>query len=399
MKSSSPLGPQIILMSVIRFFMNVNGRMIYPFLPIFASGLGVSITSLSLAISTRSLIGTLNPLASSAITDRRGRKAGMLVGVGLFALANLAVVLWPVFPVLFASLTVSLFGLLVFMGAMQAYMADTISFERRGRAVALSELSWSISYFIGMPVVAFLLSRFGWVGPFPVLAGLGIVSFFAVSKLIPKTPPVMSKEKSSLADLRRVLSYRPALMALCMCMLFSASNELLNVVFGVWMKGSFGLEIAGLGLASTIIGIAELSGETLVAVAMDRLGKIRSVRTGLLVCTLAVVMLLFFGRSVVTALAVLFIYVLGYETMAVSNVTLMSEVMPEARATMLGLMTAFFSVGRAITALVAVPIYNQGFQYTILTIVCINLTGLFLLYKVKTANPHLHAIAASNPPQ
>ncbi|NPV74916.1 MAG: MFS transporter [Anaerolineae bacterium] len=388
--ASSSLGPQITLLSLIRLVMNVSVRMIYPFLPIFASGLGVSVTSLSLAISTRSLIGTLNPLVSSAITDRRGRKTGMLTGIGLFVIANLAVVFWPSFPVLFASMTVSLFGMLIFMSAMQAYMADEIAYERRGRALALSELAWSVSYFIGMPVVAFLLSRFGWVGPFPALAGLGLVSFVLVARLVPRTPPVASKNKSNLADLRRILTYPPALMALCMCMLFSASNELLNVVFGVWMKGTFGLEIAGLGLASTIIGIAELCGEAVVALVVDRLGKVRSIRSGLVLSTLAVIMLFLWGRTVVSALVILFIYVLGYETMAVSNLPLMSEVMPEARATMLGLMVAFFSIGRAITALLAVPIYNYGFQYTILAIVCVNIVAFILLYLVKVTNPHLN---------
>lgn len=387
---STSLGPQIILLSLIRLVTNASTRMFYPFLPIFASGLGVSLTSLSFAISARSLIGTLTPLASSAITDRRGRKAGMLSGVGLFMLASLAVVVWPTFPVLFVSMSASLFGLLIYMSAMQAYISDEITYERRGRALALTELAWSVSYFVGMPVVAFLLSRFGWIGPFPVLAGLGLVSFILILRLIPRTPPVVSENQSSLADLRRVLTYPPALIALIMCLLIAASSELLNVVFGVWMKGTFGLEIAGLGLASTLIGTAELCGETTVALVVDRFGKVRTLRSGLLVSTLAVVLLLFYGRTVASALAILFFYVLAYETVAVSNLSLMSEVMPEARATMLGLMVAFFSIGRAITALLAVPVYNYGFQYTILAVVGMNVAAFILLHIVKASNPHLN---------
>ena len=387
---STSLGPQIILLSLIRLVTNASTRMFYPFLPIFASGLGVSLTSLSFTISARSLIGTLTPLASSAITDRRGRKAGMLSGVGLFMLASLAVVVWPTFPVLFVSMSASLFGLLIYMSAMQAYISDEITYERRGRALALTELAWSVSYFVGMPVVAFLLSRFGWIGPFPVLAGLGLVSFILILRLIPRTPPVVSENQSSLADLRRVLTYPPALIALIMCLLIAASSELLNVVFGVWMKGTFGLEIAGLGLASTLIGTAELCGETTVALVVDRFGKVRTLRSGLLVSTLAVVLLLFYGRTVASALAILFFYVLAYETVAVSNLSLMSEVMPEARATMLGLMVAFFSIGRAITALLAVPVYNYGFQYTILAVVGMNVAAFILLHIVKASNPHLN---------
>jgi len=390
-QSSSKLGFQITLLSLIRLSMNVGTRMIYPFLPIFAAGLGVSPASLSLAISSRALVGVLNPVASSAITDRRGRKTGILAGIALFTAANLAVVIWPTFPVLFGSLIVSNLGMLIFMGAMQSYMADSISYERRGRAVAFSEMAWSISFFIGMPMVAFLLSRFGWVGPFPVLAGVGFAAFFLVARVIPKTPPAVDQDRSTRGDLLRVLRHAPAVTALFMCLIFSASNELLNVIFGVWMKGAFGLQIAGLGLASTVIGIAEFLGESVVAAVSDRIGKIRSIGGGLIVSTLAVVLLLFFGKSVASALTILFIYILGYETMAVSNMTLMSEVMPETRATMLGMTTAFFCVGRAITALFALPVYNLGFQYTILAIVALNLTGFLLLQKVKAANPHLHS--------
>lgn len=390
MKDSSSLGSRIALLSLIRLTMNVSGRMIYPFLPIFASGLGVSVTNLSLAISARSLIGALNPFVSSSITDRRGRKTGMLVGIGLFAAANLAVVIFPRFLVLFVSMSVSLLGTLTFMSAMQAFMADEIAYEQRGRVLALTELSWSSSFFIGMPVVTFLLSRFGWIGPFPVLAGLGLVSFVLVARLVPKTPPAVSKNKSGLTDLRRVLTHPPALIALFMCMFFAVSSEFFSVVFGVWMKGTFGLEIAGLGLASSIIGVAELGGEMTVALAVDRFGKVRSIRSGLLLSTLSAVVLLFFGRTVVSALAILFFYILGYEVMAVSNLSLMSEVMPRARATMLGLMAAFFAIGRSLTALIAIPIYNHGFQYIILAIVCTNTVSFFLLYLVKAANPHLN---------
>lgn len=374
---------QFIGLALIRLVMNINVRIMYPFLPFFASGLGVSVKELSLALTTRSLVGALNPLAASAITDRRGRKTGMLVGIGLFTIANLAVVIWPLYPVLFVSLTVSMFGMFIFSPAMQAYMSDTIAYEQRGRAIALTEMAWSASYFIGMPLAAFLLSRWGWIGPFPLLAGLGALSFLLVARLAPGAPAPGGSSRGSLSDLRRVLAYRPAQAALLMGFFFSVGSEMLAIVFGVWMKASFGLEILGLGLVSTLIGVAEFSGESLTAGLVDRLGKKRSIRIGLLVDTFFVILLLLAGKTMIGAMGALFGYYLAHEFMIVSTLPLMSEVMPSARATMLSLMAAFLSLGRSAAALVALRVYEFGFHYNVIIIVCVNLLALFMLGRIR----------------
>ena len=59
--------------------------MVYPFLSIFARGLGVDISTMSLLMTARSLIGVTSPLFAP-IADRRGRKFGMLLGVIIFTL-------------------------------------------------------------------------------------------------------------------------------------------------------------------------------------------------------------------------------------------------------------------------------------------------------------------------
>ena len=59
------------------------------------------------------------------------------------------------------------------------------------------------------------------------------------------------------------LTFTPALLGLTMGLFTSASNEVVNLVFGVWLEDSFGLRIAALGAASAVIGLSELGGETL----------------------------------------------------------------------------------------------------------------------------------------
>ena len=63
---------------------------------------------------------------------------------------------------------------------------------------------------------------------------------------------------------------------------FTIANEVVNLVFGVWMESSFGFKLTALGLVAVAIGLAEFCGELLVGGVVDRLGKVRAVALGLL---------------------------------------------------------------------------------------------------------------------
>ncbi|MCL4561841.1 MAG: MFS transporter, partial [Chloroflexi bacterium] len=148
--------------------------MVYPFLPVLAQGLGVSVSTITLAVTGRSLTGALGPFLAS-VGDSRGRKAGMLFGIGIYTLGAGLVVFWPAYPAFFAALTLCGLGTLVFIPSMQAYVGDRVPYQQRGFALALTELSWSISFILGVPLAGFLIARYGWLAPFPLLALLGAI--------------------------------------------------------------------------------------------------------------------------------------------------------------------------------------------------------------------------------
>ncbi|MCK7467040.1 MAG: hypothetical protein MZU91_02035 [Desulfosudis oleivorans] len=59
-----------------------------------------------------------------------------------------------------------------------------------------------------------------------------------------------------------MLTNIPALAAISIALWASAANELVNLIFGVWLEDSFGLKIAALAGASAVIGLSELGGRT-----------------------------------------------------------------------------------------------------------------------------------------
>jgi predicted MFS family arabinose efflux permease len=374
---------QVIVFTLTRVILNTLHRMVYPFLSVLARGVGVDLISMSYALTARSLVGALGPFAAT-LFDRRGRKFGMLFGIGLFTLGTALVVVWPVFPALVLSIILSTLGKYLFDPSMQAYLGDRIPYARRGRTIAFTEFGWSLAFIFGIPLMGFLIARSGWMAPFPLMTLLGVLIFVSLYWMLPKDgrPPNPSRSRDTF---KAILTSVPAMAGLTVGLFASAGNEVINLIFGVWLEDSFGLQIAALGAASAVIGLSELGGEGLVAAFVDRLGKPRAIGLGLAANCLAALVLFFLGQTEMGALVGLFFFYITFEFTLVSSIPLMTELLPSARVTLMAFNVASLSLGRALGDLLAPRLYGLGFWFVIVSAVAFNLLALLALRKVKIA--------------
>ena len=369
--------------------MNTGYRMVYPFLPVFAQALGVELTSISLALSARSLVGGLGPFLAT-IADRRGRKTGMLMGVGVFTLGAALVVIWPAFlPFVLALILISL-GKAVFDPSIHAYVGDKVDYEKRATAIALIEMSWSLSFILGIPLIGYLIAHYGWTSPFTALGLAGFAILLILMRFIPSdrvnfANPPGAQPSPLWHNLSKVFTNRLAQAGLVFALLLAAANETINVVFGVWIEASFGVQLAALGAASAVIGFSELAGESLVSVLTDRLGKSRAIAAGIGFNCLSALLLPILGRSLPGALVGLFFFYLTFEFTLVSSIPLMTEILPGARATLLAANIAAYSVGRAVGDILAPPVYGLGIWANGVVTVFLNLMALLVLLRLTRA--------------
>ncbi len=374
---------QLILFMIVRTVLNSVHRMVYPFLPVFARGLGVDISTMSLLMTARSLLGATSPFLGP-IADRRGRKFGMLAGLGLFILGIGVVSIFPTFWALIVALGLAMIGKYIFDPAMQAYFGDRIPYHQRGTALAVTEVAWSMSFIAGVPIAGFLIDRFGWSAPFPLFSILGLIAFFIIWRIVPNEDPHHEPVSNSREGYLAVFKSTPALAGMSIALWASAANELVSVIFGVWLEDSFGLKIAALAGASAVIGISELSGEGLVAFTTDRLGKPRALAIGLITNSLAALLLPFIGQTQIGALIGLFLFYITFEYVMVSHIPMVTELVPSARATMLSLNVTGHALGRALGAFLAAFIYQQfGFLFVALSAVIFNIAGILALRKMQ----------------
>jgi predicted MFS family arabinose efflux permease len=166
-------------------------------------------------------------------------------------------------------------------------------------------------------------------------------------------------------------------------MLMVAANGTITVIFGVWMEDSYNLRIAALGLASMVIGFSELGGETLTTTLSDRIGKERSVMIGLVANCIVIACLPLLRASVIGALIWLSLFYLTFEFGITSSWMVVSEVVPNARASMIAVYIAALSLAFGIGNFLAPFLYQYGMLANGIAVVGFNLLAILALSRIK----------------
>jgi len=372
------LAAQVAAITAARGGLNTGYRMVYLFLPALARGLQVEPQAIIQAVAARSALG-LGAALLGSLADLRGRRTVMVAGTAIFAAGCLLLTIWPSYTTFYLAMLAVALSKILFDPAALAYLGDRVAYERRGLVLGVGELAWSGSILLGVPAAGWLMDRAGWKAPFPWLAVYSLVAGAWMAHQLAPDSQAGGAQNSMRSGLRTVLASGSALALLAVGLLLTAANEAVGIVLGLWLESSFQLQLAALGAASAVIGAAELGGEGLVAGLVDRLGKRRSVALGILGSSLSALALPALGRTLGGGLLGVFLYYLIFEFTIVASLPLMTEQVPQARATLLAVNIAGFSLGRSLGAMVGGPLYGVGLFANAGAAAALNLVAMLVL--------------------
>lgn len=375
---------EIVLFSAIRILVHAMMRMVYPFLAVFGRGLGVDLATISLAVTIRNFSAILVPFVSS-IFDKRSRRSGMLTGMGLFIAGCAVVTFWPTYFMFVVALSLTFIGMHTFVASMQAYQSDTIIPEKREQAIVITSTGWALSFVVAVPLLGLIIGKYGWLSPFPVMGILGVISVLCLLWVVPPGKKALNNQTVKIQNgILQVFSSPTAIAGVLMILFFCAAHEVVNLVFGVWMEDTYGLSIKALGIASTVIGIAELLSVVTVSWLITRAGSKRTVGIGLIFSAITAVSIPIIGKFGLWGAEVgLFLFNLAFQIPFIAYAPLLTEVLPLARASLLGATLASVGVGRMLGALVAPYLFNIGFEYNALMAMILFLISLITLSRIK----------------
>lgn len=375
------VGVKIILPTLLaRLLMDTSTRVLFPFIPQISAGLGLTVLGYSWLMFVRSIVNIASPVFG-VLSDRRGRRILMASALLLQAVGTGGLVIfkqwWAVLPIIISGV-----GIAAFYPSQQAYISEQALPERRGRAMAAIESSWSLVGIFILPIAGWLIDAFGWPTPFLLLSllsviGAGVVWF--------KLPPVQARHTSdgfSPAQIRVVFLKKNVLASVGAVTLIYIPVAALVTIWGIWLSGDFGFSAVSIGWVATGIGLAELAGVFISGLLIDRVGKKRSGLIGTTSLAIGFAVLPFTQTMLGPALMMLIVVGAFYEFLLVSMVPVYAEQEPAAQGTVLSLIVVGSGIGSGLGSPLATALWNfTGDLRGISAVSVICLLAAFILIK------------------
>lgn len=352
---------QILAAAFFKLLLNIGRRFVYPFAPALSRGLDVPLTAITSIIAV-SQISSLAGLFSGPLADRIGYRLMMQMGLGLLAVGMLICGLLPVYWAVFIGLLLASFGKILYDPAIQAYIGQVVPYQKRGRAIGILEISWAGSTLAGIPLLGMVIAYMGLESGFLLLALLGFFSLAALARIFPRDRRDGGARgpKELFRSLSQLVRIRPAAGMLAFGFWISLANDNLFVVYGAWFESDFNISLVSLGFSTIAIGSAELTGEFLTTAFADRIGLKRALVCGLVLAVIAYLLLPLMGTSLALALTGIFLVFCAFEFTMVTSFSLSTELLPQARATMMAGFYAASGLGRMVGVLTGGLVWKSG---------------------------------------
>ena len=346
---------------------DTGSQIFNPFLPLIASGLGLSVVELGRLIGLRNVMGIFSPL-SGALSDRFGYRLIIRVSLLLIAAGCLLLAASSAPWMVAVAIMLSGLGTSAFVPNLHAFISSQLPYGLRARGLGMIEYSWALTGIVGLSLIGLLIAATGWRAPFYLLAA-AMVTMSLVFGTMPgeKKHAAAANEDATISAAnvgrkhwtRRFMSVfvvgsnrrsTYATMLAATLSFFAAMQMMLT--HGAWLAGTYGLDAASLGLVALILGCFDLAASVAVSLFTDRIGKKRSVLIGIGGSLAAYLVMPFLDTGVVQAVAIIAIARMCFEFNIVSHFPLLSEQVPQQRgqvmtlgaaATMLGATAAGFT--------------------------------------------------------
>lgn len=349
--------------TVARTAINSLRRTPYAIMTDLAAALGLPRQAVETAMALQWSMGVFGPLFGAFI-DRNQRKQIMLAALGAFVLLTAlgALASWAGLAVGVVLGVIVLAGLCktVYDPAMQAYISDNTPQARRGVAIGITETAWSLALVIFAPLGAFLITHasVGWL--FAVIAASGAAAWVLIWRLLPQDHVPARSGAAHTTHWRTLLGSRGALMLLVATACQSMAGEVMAIGYEAWFKQTFSLSVGVLASLTLYISAAEFGGEFSVVGLADRLGRRRLALIMLSVCAGFCLALPQAGASLPLAVALMVGMFLTFEASMVSVISLATDVLPQARGTMMTSLLGALAISRAFGTVVGGAVLRTG---------------------------------------
>lgn len=355
--------------------------MIQPIIPFLVTKLGASGRDLGILASVYAAMQLVCAPFWGTLSDRIGRKPVLLIGVLGYAIAMFIFGLSTRFWMLFVARTFS--GVLssATMPTAMAYLSDNLPEKKRSGAMGQLGAAMGLGVVLG-PLLGGLLSKDSLSLPFFVGSGLALLALLLVYVLLPESHPVAATaEPKKAKNFWRWSVIKPILLSpagMLMLLVFIMSFGMTNFqsIAGLYLLKKFSYDTRQVSAVWMVIGAVMLLSQGLLTGPLSkRLGEVMVIRMGLLVGMLGFAALLF-ASDFAVILITSGVFILGVALIGPALNAYLSAFAGEHQGALMGLNTAFASLGRVFGPLWAGFMFDVNMSYPFITGALTLLVGL-----------------------
>jgi predicted MFS family arabinose efflux permease len=194
----------IVVLTVANFVAITTEVLPVGLLPQLARGVGVAEETAGLLVTVYAFVVAALAVPLTVATRNLPRKPLLLVTLGVYVASNLLVALSGSFAAVAAARTLGGIGHAVFFSVSIAYAARLVGPLHTGRALTYVTAGGTLGFVLGVPLGTSLGDAVGWRWSFAVLAGLCLVTFGLVARLLPAVDVVAPAAGSARQGRRRL---------------------------------------------------------------------------------------------------------------------------------------------------------------------------------------------------
>jgi len=270
--------PLVLAVYVPTLIFSITTGIMNLILPLYAAGFGVPYSVIGLIVAA-DLLGTLlGDVPAGVLMRRLGKKRLMMLGLALNGAMTLGLY-WAQSVALVGVLRLaSGLGWALFGVSRHAYLADMVSPEQRGRAIAIFGGTFRIGWFIGPSLGGFVAARYGLRATFLVYVVLVVVTLLTVLRFAQEKDPAREAQGGGYTP--RV-SMRELVRANYHLLAGSGIGQILaqmtraswRTIIPLYGADVIGLEVEQIGLIMSALSAVDMSLFLPAGVIMDRWGR------------------------------------------------------------------------------------------------------------------------------
>lgn len=380
----------LYILAAVMLIVTLGFGMVMPIFPFYIESMGANGTELGLLLAISPFMQILFSPLWGTLSDRRGRKPVLAVGIFGYAISlflyGLATRLWMLFviralgSVLSSATTPTIY----------AYVGDSTPDEERGGGIGILGAAMGLGMIFG-PAFGGWLAGDSLSTPFFVTGGLALVTLLLLLRFLPESLPAHERTPVPAAGapapairLRRAwrawwqLAAGPLAILLFLAFLVSFALTNFQGIFGLYALRKFGYGTERVGwILTTMGGVAVLAQGVLAGPLTKRWGEQPIIKWTMLASAVTFLLLLL-ANTFATVLWATALFTLPNALLRPAVVALTSKVAPERQGALMGLSNSFNNLGRTIAPIWAGFVFDVNIDYPYLSGAAIMFVGFLV---------------------